>query len=91
MSLSTIVALMTWFLASRDYEEFVVKGYIDTVFTNTPCDFRFKLRVLCNTQHSGTVVGNCSKQDTVVNSITKAKYVDALEATKKLLNHIVHS
>ena len=53
--------------------------------------FDLSLRVLCNTQHGGTVVGNCSKQDTVVNSITKAKYVDALEATKKLLNHIVHS
>jgi len=37
------------------------------------------------------LVGNCSKQVTVANSITKAKYVDALEATKKLLNHIVHS
>jgi hypothetical protein len=31
------------------------------------------------------------KQVTVTNSITKAKYVDALEATKKLLSHIVHS
>ena len=82
---------MTCFLASGDHEEFVVKGYIDTVFINAPCDFRFKLRVLCNTQYGGTVVGRCSKQDTVANSITKAKYVDALEATKKLLNHIVHS
>ena len=91
MSLSTKVALMTCFLASRDYEVLVVSNYIDTVFINAPCDFRFKLRVLCNTQHGGTVVGNCSKQDTVANSITKAKYVDALEATKKLLNHIVHS
>ena len=36
-------------------------------------------------------VGNCSKQDTVAISITKAKYVDALEATNKILNHIVHS
>jgi len=32
-----------------------------------------------------------SKQDTVANSITRAKYVDALEATNKVLNHIVHS
>ena len=37
------------------------------------------------------LVGNCSKQVTVANSITKAKYVDALEVTKKMLNHIVHS
>ena len=37
------------------------------------------------------LVGNCSKQVTVANSITEAKYVDALEATKKMLNHIVHS
>ena len=36
-------------------------------------------------------VGKCSKQVTVANSITKAKYVDALEARKKMLNHIVHS
>ena len=36
-------------------------------------------------------VGNCSKQDTVANSITEAKYVAAFEATKKMLNHIVHS
>jgi hypothetical protein len=54
-SLSTKVALMTCFLASRDHEEFVVKGYIDTVFINSPCDFWFKLRVLCNTQYGGTV------------------------------------
>jgi hypothetical protein len=82
---------MTCFLASGDHEEFVIKGYIDTVFTISPCDFRFELRVLCNTQYGGTVVGNCSKPNTVANSITKAKYVDDLEATKKLLNHIVHS
>ena len=37
------------------------------------------------------LVGNYSKQVTVANSITKGKYVDALEATKKMLNHIVHS
>ena len=38
------------------------------------------------------LVGNCSKQVTVANSITKAEYVAALEATKtKMLNHIVHS
>ena len=91
MSLSTKVALMTCFLASRDYEVLVVSNYIDTVFIKAPCDFRFKLRVLCNTRYGGTVVGNCSKQVTMANSITKAKYVDALEATKKLLNHIVHS
>ena len=82
---------MTCFLASGNHEEFIVICYIDTVFTISPCDFRFDLRVLCKTQHSGTVIGNCSKQNTVANSITKAKYVDALEATKKLLNHIVHS
>ena len=83
---------MICFLASGDHEEFVVKCYIDTVFIFSPCDFRFKLRVLCNTQYGGTVVGNCSKQVTVANSITKAKYVAALEATKtKMLNHIVHS
>jgi hypothetical protein len=82
---------MTCFLASGDHEEFVVKGYIDTVFINAPCNFRFKLRVLCNSQYGGTVVGNCSKQVTVANSITKAKYVAAFEATKKMLNHIVHS
>ena len=90
MSLSTIVALMTCFLASRDYEVLVVSNYIDTVF-NAPCDFQFKLKVLCNTRYGGMVVGKCSKQVTKVNSITKAKYVDALEATKKMLNHIVHS
>ena len=55
MSLSTKVALMTYFLASRDYEVLVVSGYIDTVFINAPCDFRFKLRVLCNTQYGGTI------------------------------------
>jgi hypothetical protein len=82
---------MTCFLASGDHEEFVVKGCKDTVFINAPCDFRFKFRVLCNTRYGGTVGGNCSKQVTVANSITKAKYVDALEATKKMLNHIVHS
>jgi hypothetical protein len=75
---------MTCFLTSRDYEVLVVSNYIDTVFINTPCDFRFKLRVLCNTQYGGTVFGKCSKQVIVANSITKAKYVDALEATKKL-------
>ena len=91
MSLSTKVALMTCFLASRDYEVLVVSDYIDTVFINAPCDFRFKLRVLCNTQYGGTVSWNCSKQVTVANSITKAKYVDALEATMNMLNHIVHS
>jgi len=58
MSLSTKVALMTCFLASRDYEVLVVSDYIDTVFINAPCDFRFKLRVLCNTQYGGTVFGN---------------------------------
>ena len=82
---------MICFLASGDHEEFVVKFYIDTVFIFSPCDFRFKLRVLCNTQYGGTLVGNCSKQVTVANSITEAKYVAALEATNKMLNHIVHS
>ena len=82
---------MICFLASGDHEDFIVKCYIDTVFIFSPCDFRFKLRVLCNTQYGGTLVGNCSKQVTVANSITRAKYVDALEATKKMLNHIVHS
>ena len=83
---------MICFLASGDHEEFVVKCYINTVFIFSPCDFRFKLRVLCNTQYGGTVVGNCSKQVTVANSITEAKYVAALEVTKtKMLNHIVHS
>ena len=83
---------MICFLASGDHEEFVVKCYIDTVFIFSPCDFRFKLRVLCNTQYGGTLVGNCSKQVTVANSITEVKYVAALEATKtKMLNHIVHS
>ena len=72
---------MTCFLASGDNEEFIVKGYIDTVFINAPCDFRFKLRVLCNTRYGGTVFGNRSKQVTVANSITKAKYVAAFEAT----------
>ena len=37
------------------------------------------------------LVGKCSKQVTVANSITEAKYVAAFEATKKMLNHIVHS
>ena len=38
------------------------------------------------------LVGNCSKQVTVVNSTIEAEYVAALEATKtKMLNHIVHS
>ena len=83
---------MIYFLASGDHEEFIVKCYIDTIFIFSPCDFRFKLRVLCNTQYGGTVVGNCSKQVTVANSITEAEYVAALEATKtKMLNHIVHS
>ena len=82
---------MTCFLASRDYEVLVVSNYIDTVFINAPCDFRFKLRVLCVTQFGGTVVGSCSKQVTVANSITEAKYVTAFEATNKLLSHIVHS
>ena len=82
---------MTCFLASGDHEEFVVKCYIDTVFIFSSCDFRFKLRVLCYTQYGGTVVGNCSKQVTVANSITEAKYVAAFTATKKMLNHIVHS
>ena len=82
---------MTCFLASRDYEVLIVSNYIDTVFINAPCDFRFKLRVLCNTRYGGTVFWNCSKQVTVANSITKAKYVDALEVTEKMLNHIVHS
>ena len=72
---------MTCFLVSGDYEEFIVKGYIDTVFINAPSDFRFKLRVLCNTQYGGTVFGNCSKQVTVANSITKAKYVASFKAT----------
>ena len=61
---------MICFLASGDHEEFIVKCYIDTVFIFSPCDFQFKLRVLCNTQYDGTVVGHCSQQDTVVNSIT---------------------
>ena len=82
---------MICFLASGDHEKFVVKCYIETVFIFSPCNFRFKLRVLCNTQYGGQLVGNCSKQVTVANSITKGKYVDALEATKKMLNHIVHS
>ena len=81
MSLSTKVALMTCFLASRDYEVLIVSNYIDIVFINAPCDFRFKLSVLCNTRYGGTVVGNCSKHVTVVNSITKAKYVAAFKAT----------
>ena len=66
----------------------VVSSYIDTVFTNSPCDFQFKLRVLCDTQYGGKVVGNCSKHVTMAISITKAKYVDTLEVTKKMLNHI---
>ena len=90
-SLSTKVASMTSFLASGNHEEFVVKGCIDTVFIFSQCNFRFKLRVLCNTQYGGTVVGNCSKQVTVANSITEAKYVAAFEATKKMLNRTVHS
>ena len=53
--------------------------------------FDLKLRVFCNTQYGGTVSWNCSKQVTVLNSITEAKYVAALEATKKMLNHTVHS
>ena len=61
---------MICFLASGDHEEFVVKCYIDTVFIFSPCDFGFKLRVLCNTQYGGTVVGNCFQKDTVANSIT---------------------
>ena len=44
---------MICFLASGDHEEFVVKCYIDTVFIISPCDFLFKLRVLCNTQYGG--------------------------------------
>ena len=91
MSLSTRVVLITCFLASRDYEVLVVSNYIDTVFINAPCDFHFKLRVLCNTQYGGTVFGKSAKQVTVANSITKAKYVTAFEATNKLLSHIVHS
>ena len=71
---------MTCFLASRDYELLVVSNYIDTVF-NAPCDFRFKLRVLCNTRYGGTMFGNRSELVTVANSITKAKYVAAFEAT----------
>src|SRR3989337_3514736 len=55
MSLNTRVVLMTCFLASRDYEVLLVSNYIDTVVINAPCDFRFKLRVLCNTQCGGTV------------------------------------
>ena len=82
---------MTCFLASRDYEVLVVSNYIDTVFINAPRDFQFKIRVLCYTRYGGTVSWDCSKHVTVANSITKAKYVDALEATKKMLNHIVHS
>ena len=83
---------MICFLASGDHEEFVVKCYIDTVFIFSPCDFQFKLRVLCNTQCGGTVSWNLFKLVTVANSITEAKYVAALEATKtKMLNHIVHS
>ena len=81
MSLSAKVALMTCFLTSRDYEVLVVSNYIDTVFINAPCDFRFKLRVLCNTRYGGSVFGNCSKQSTVANSITKAKYVAAFKPT----------
>src|SRR3989337_2835532 len=46
---------MTSFLASEYHEEFVVKGYIEAVFIIPPCDFKFKLRVLCNTQYGGTV------------------------------------
>ena len=61
---------MICLLARGDHEEFVVKCYIDTVFIFSPCDFRFKLRVLCNTQYGAMVVGNCSQQDTVANSIT---------------------
>ena len=69
-----------------------MKCYIDTVFIFSPCDFRFKLRVLCNTQCGGTVSWNLFKLVTVANSITKAKYVAAFEVTKtKMLNHIVHS
>ena len=71
--------------------EFVVKGYIDTVFIFSPCDFRFNLRVLCYTQYGGTVSWNLFKLVTVANSITRAKYVAAFKATKKMLNHIVHS
>ena len=82
---------MICFLASGDHEEFVVKCYIDIVFIFSPCDFQFKLRLLCNTQCGGTVSWNLFKLATVANSITRAKYVDALEATKKMLNHIVHS
>ena len=73
---------MTCFLASRDYEVLVVSYYIDTVFINAPCDFRFKLRVFCVIHN---MVARCleivSKQITVANSITKAKYVAAFEAT----------
>ena len=89
--MSTKVALMTCFLASRDYEVLVVSNYINTVFINAPCDFRFKFWVLCNTRYGGTISWNCSKHVTMKNFITEAKYVAALEATKKTLNHIVHS
>ena len=69
----------------------VVSNYIDKVFISALSDFRFKLRILCNTRYGGTVSWNCFKQVTVANSIMEAKYVAALEATKKMLNHIVHS
>ena len=91
MSLSTKEALMTCFLASRDYEVLTVSNYIDTVFINAPRDFRFKLRVLCNTRYGGTVSWNCSKQVITANSITEAKYIAAFEATKKMLNRTVRS
>ena len=81
MSLSTRVVVMTCFLASRAYEVLVVSDYIDTVFINAPCDFQFKLRVLCNTQYDGMVFGNRSKQVTMANSITKTKYVAAFKTT----------
>ena len=74
---------MTSFLANEDHEEFIVKGYIDTVFIFSPCDCRFKLRVLCNTQYGGTVFGNCSKQVAVANSITEAKYDCRFQSDKE--------
>jgi hypothetical protein len=72
------------FLVFRREEELVVKGYSDASFQIDADDsklqsgFVFYLNI-------GAVSWNCSKQDTVADSLMEAGYIAASEATKEAI------
>jgi hypothetical protein len=70
------------FLVFRGEEELVVKGYNDASFQTDADDSKSQSGfVFC--LNGGTVSWKSSKQDTAVDSMTKAEYIAASEAAKE--------